>query len=527
MISLSPLVILFITFQSISPCYAMLEECNMIIHKDFENCRTEDNTQEKIRLHSCKNTSICDRKFNISYIKITPYYEMSYMVKEMVNFCCGRCSNIIIGNIFNDDSKLNMIALATSDFVYPFLAPTSANQLYGFHFIPMIDVPSVYYITAKKQSPRDTLFNLVKACAELWPLFLICLLLASISGFAVWIIETWKNADQFSRTFCVGMFDGFWWAFISMTTVGYGDKAPQSWPARVVAVLWILMGITMCAMFTASLTTAILSAITPKPPEMHGKTVGWLKHRLYEATVIAQHGGRLIAIEDDDYMSGIKKLFKFLSDGKTEGIVLDKYVFNLFKTRVSNRLGKLYDKQIAEQIVNKSILTEIFNKGDKLSFGLLVKSYQDNAYFRKYITDNMLQVKTCNTFRLNSDTVKETDEINLFSVQAGLFWPSFASSMGILAGICFFGLIFELFRKHFTCFRINKMFLRKKDRSLSRHTAYQQQWIDLFTEGDKVIGRTQESQIITKRDIRNELANQNVSVIYLDNCDVLIFKGEY
>jgi hypothetical protein len=41
--------------------------------------------------------------------------------------------------------------------------------------------------------------------------------------------------------------DGIWWAFISMTTVGYGDVSPKTPEVRIVAVAMILIGLVVTA----------------------------------------------------------------------------------------------------------------------------------------------------------------------------------------------------------------------------------------------------------------------------------------
>lgn len=46
--------------------------------------------------------------------------------------------------------------------------------------------------------------------------------------------------------------DALWWAFVTVTTVGYGDFAPVSVEGRVIAVLMMLVGIALIGVVTAS-----------------------------------------------------------------------------------------------------------------------------------------------------------------------------------------------------------------------------------------------------------------------------------
>jgi ABC-type amino acid transport substrate-binding protein len=76
-------------------------------------------------------------------------------------------------------------------------------------------------------------------------------------GFILWLFERRRNPEQFGGSAAEGIGSGFWWAAVTMTTVGYGDKAPTSPTGRIVALVWMFAGLIMVASFTAAITSSL------------------------------------------------------------------------------------------------------------------------------------------------------------------------------------------------------------------------------------------------------------------------------
>ena len=63
--------------------------------------------------------------------------------------------------------------------------------------------------------------------------------------------------------------DGIWWAFTTVTTVGYGDRFPITGEGRFLAVLLMIMGISLVGVITASVASWFVKMSnneTTKPP---------------------------------------------------------------------------------------------------------------------------------------------------------------------------------------------------------------------------------------------------------------------
>lgn len=85
----------------------------------------------------------------------------------------------------------------------------------------------------------------------------LLVLLSAAAGILVWLFERRKNDDMFGDGTVRGIGHGVWWAIVTMTTVGYGDKAPKTAGGRIVALLWMIFSIIFMASFTANITTSL------------------------------------------------------------------------------------------------------------------------------------------------------------------------------------------------------------------------------------------------------------------------------
>jgi len=75
-------------------------------------------------------------------------------------------------------------------------------------------------------------------------------------GVLVWLLERRNNPD-FEPQPRAGIWSGFWWSAVTMTTVGYGDKAPKTVPGRILGLIWMFASIILISSFTAAVASEL------------------------------------------------------------------------------------------------------------------------------------------------------------------------------------------------------------------------------------------------------------------------------
>ena len=89
----------------------------------------------------------------------------------------------------------------------------------------------------------------------------IAALLAVLAGIGVlfWLAERKQNPEQFGGPPLKGIGSGLWFSAVTMTTVGYGDKAPMTRIGRIIALIWMFAAILIISTFTGMIASALTS----------------------------------------------------------------------------------------------------------------------------------------------------------------------------------------------------------------------------------------------------------------------------
>jgi ABC-type amino acid transport substrate-binding protein len=104
--------------------------------------------------------------------------------------------------------------------------------------------------------------------------FLLVMLL--VSAHIVWFFERHQN-PEFPTSYLAGIWESFWWAAVTATTVGYGDKTPKGFMGRIFGLFWMFAGLFILAYFTAGVTSTVtlqeLKGVINGPEDLAGKSI--------------------------------------------------------------------------------------------------------------------------------------------------------------------------------------------------------------------------------------------------------------
>jgi polar amino acid transport system substrate-binding protein len=189
------------------------------------------------------------------------------------------------------------------------------------------------------------------------------MLMALIAGIILWSLEKRWNSEMFCDGAAKGIGNGVWWAVVTMSTVGYGDKVPKTIGGRIVALIWMIFSIVFIASFTSNITASLTIS------ELKGRVRSF--NDLYHARV-----GTLSHSEASDFLSKkgvsvidfgrLHEAMLAVADKKIDAFVLNEQVLKYsVKTKFPGRvriLPEIYDdyfEGIALQQKNDSLRKSI------------------------------------------------------------------------------------------------------------------------------------------------------------------------
>ena len=152
----------------------------------------------------------------------------------------------------------------------------------------------------------------------------ILISLLFIFGNLIWLAERRKNTEQFPRHYLHGVGNGMWFGLVTLTTVGYGDRAPLSRSGRIIAGVWMVISLVAVSSITAGLASAFTlslagldhSAIREKS-DLRGKEIA-----IVEGTT-SLRWGKLYEINAFP-TKDLNEAIRILKQGKVEGIIFDE-----------------------------------------------------------------------------------------------------------------------------------------------------------------------------------------------------------
>jgi voltage-gated potassium channel len=249
-------------------------------------------------------------------------------------------------------------------------------------------------------------------------LVLFVALLVLIGGTLVFVAEAGSNRQMFGR-----LFDSIWWAFVTITTVGYGDRYPVTAVGRALAIGVMLMGIVAISTLSGTIASIFVDRRIREGKglqdvNLRGQTVicGWnlTAERVLEGLQHLQRGSKrgVVLVNDMDpeefqalstrypelAMRFVRGDFSNEKVLKRAGVQSARAAVILADTSGRNTLANADERTILAALAIKSLNGEVV-------LGAELTNPENEGHLRRANVDNVLVSGELNGFLLASATL--------------------------------------------------------------------------------------------------------------------------
>ena len=317
--------------------------------------RTEEGRMKRIALAICIfvliGSPLCAQPISEA-IRIAVKEFPPFVFKDGKGFCIDMAKAICDRNglipefVFYDSVQevLNAVESGDCDINFSGLTITAEREKRVDFSHPFFDSG---LIVAVKKDPdtriHDLILKILRVIGYSMVIFAIGL---TVVAHAIWFLEkSDKDPRSFPTRYSRGIVDAYWWAVVTMTTVGYGDKCPRKIVGRIIASVWMIIGIIWFAAFTATLTSSLtVSQIDHGEikglQDLSGKRVAVIKGTTSE-DFMRYHDVTIMGTENLD------DLIRSLKSGAADAVVYDApaLMYAAKKDHTIAVVGEMFDEQ--------------------------------------------------------------------------------------------------------------------------------------------------------------------------------------
>ncbi|MEE9446408.1 MAG: transporter substrate-binding domain-containing protein, partial [Arenicellales bacterium] len=248
---------------------------------------------------------------------------------------------------------------------------TSAREKEMDFSQPILD--SGLRILVRKTGEEQSVLRLILKSGVLW-FFLGSFMLLLIVAHLLWFYERFAKPGQnhyFSHHYVDGVWDAFWWAFISITMGSFEKDVPPNKLSRLLAMFWVIASLffisTLTAKMTSAMTVSKLYSSISGYQDLERKKVGVINSAPTIKFIQEKVGVKPIVYEQ------YSDLYVALKNKQLDAIVGDAPIVSYY----ASHEGKAFIKAVGESF-----------KPEK--YGLL---YPEKSKFKESIDRALLEMK--------------------------------------------------------------------------------------------------------------------------------------